>query len=108
MSNRDKELAAEILRQLGGNRFLAMTGAKNLFAHPEKEGQLGGLSFKLPKFAGVKVNYVKIILTPLDVYHVSFGRVYGSKFTVISEHSDVYCDQLASLFEKETGLYTHL
>ncbi|AXF77019.1 hypothetical protein AV903_14875 [Erwinia tracheiphila] len=38
-----KEIAVEILNQLGGNKFIAMTGAKN-FVWLEN----GGLIFKLP------------------------------------------------------------
>lgn len=100
-----KEIAKTILQQLGGNRFTTMTGAKNLCALDE---QCGGLSFKLPKFAGVKVNYVKIVLNGADLYDVEFGRIYGLKYTTISKHENIYFDQLQELFEKETGLYTHL
>ncbi len=100
-----KEIAKIILNQLGGNKLIAMTGAKNLCALDE---QCGGLSFKLPKFSGVKVNYVKIVLNGSDLYDVEFGRIYGNKYTVISEHSDIYCDMLVELFEKETGLLAKL
>lgn len=100
-----KEIAKEILSQLGANKFLVMTGAKNLCSLNE---QLGGLSFRLPKFSGVKINYVKIVLNASDLYDIEFGRVFGMKYTVISTHKDIYCDQLQELFTKETGLNTHL
>lgn len=100
-----QEIAKVILSQLGGNKFITMTGARNLFSLTE---QLGGLSFKLPKFSGVKVNYVKIVLNSSDLYDVEFGRIYGNKYTVISKHSDIYCDMLVELFEKETGLLAKL
>jgi hypothetical protein len=100
-----KEIAKIILNQLGGNKLIVMTGAKNLCALDE---QCGGLSFKLPKFSGVKVNYVKIVLNGSDLYDVEFGRIYGNKYTVISKHSDIYCDMLVELFEKETGLFAKL
>ncbi len=100
-----KEIAKIILNQLGGNKLIAMTGAKNLCALDE---QCGGLSFKLPKFSGVKVNYVKIVLNGSDLYDVEFGRIYGNKYTVISKHYDIYCDMLVELFEKETGLLAKL
>lgn len=100
-----KEIASTILRQLGSFKFTTMTGARDLFALDE---QCGGLSFRLPKFAGVKVNYVKIVVNGEDLYDVEFGRIYGNKYTVISKHTDIYCDYLRELFEKETGLYIHL
>ena len=100
-----KEIAQEILKQLGSGKFVAMTRAKNLCSLDEQEG---GLSFKLPKFSGVKINYVKIVLNGTDLYDVTFGRIHGMKYTVISTHKDIYFDQLQELFTKETGLNTHL
>jgi len=100
-----QEIAKVILSQLGGNKFITMTGARNLFSLTE---QLGGLSFKLPKFSGVKINYVKILLNGSDLYDVEFGRIYGNKYTLLNTYSDIYCDQLRELFEKETSLATHL
>lgn len=104
-ANQTIEVANTILSQLGGRRFTTMTGANSLTAINE---QCGGLSFRLPRMNGVKVNYVKIVLNGLDLYEVTFGRIYNNKFSVISEHKDVYCDELENLFEKQTGLYTHL
>ena len=100
-----QEIAKVILSQWGGNKFITMTGARNLFSLTE---QLGGLSFKLPKFSGVEINYVKILLNGSDLYDVEFGRIYGNKYTVLNTYSDIYCDQLRELFETETGLATHL
>jgi hypothetical protein len=97
--------AQTIISQLGSNKFLAMTGARNLLSHTDK---CGGLSFKLPKFSGVKVNYIKILLNGNDLYDIEFGRIYGNTYKVIAEHSDIYSDQLRSLFESETGLRTSL
>ncbi|WP_289394839.1 hypothetical protein [Pantoea stewartii] len=58
-----KEIAVEILNQLGGNKFIAMTGAKN-FVWLEN----GGLIFKLPSnFACNGINLVKIELDPWDI-----------------------------------------
>jgi hypothetical protein len=100
-----KEIAQEILKQLGSGKFVAMTGAKNFCSLDEQEG---GLSFKLPKFSGIKINYVKIVLNASDLYEVTFGRIHGLKYTVISEHKGIYCDELKDMFEYHTGLRTHL
>lgn len=98
-----QEIAQTIYRQIGGGKFEIMTGANSFASHNEKSG---GLSFRLPCFPGIKINHVKIILNGSDLYDVTFGRIYGHKYTIISEHSDVYCDDLRQLFESETGLRT--
>ncbi len=100
-----KEVAKIILQQLGGNRLIAMTGAKNFVAHNDL---CGGLSFRIPQMTGIKVNYVKIILNGLDLYNVEFGRIRGNNYTVLSSFEDIYAEDLIELFEKETGLYAHL
>ena len=50
----DMTVAKTILAQLGGSRFVAMTGARHM------AGDATSLSFGLPRFPGVKVNKVKI------------------------------------------------
>ncbi|MBA3756959.1 MAG: hypothetical protein H0X02_12360 [Nitrosomonas sp.] len=100
-----KEVAATILTQLGGRRFIAMTGAKNFVAMNDG---LGGLCCSIPQMSGIKVNALKITLNVSDYYDVAFSRLYAGKLTVISEHTDVCFDELQPLFEKETGLLTHL
>lgn len=96
-------IAKTILEQLGGNRFVAMTGAKNF-------GDTGnGLAFQIPaKLTKNRINAVKIELDPSDTYIVKFLRIGRSDLKVISKHDMIYCDQLEDLFERETGLYTHL
>lgn len=95
-----KQIATTILQQLGGGRFLAMTGAKNLIF-----GEAGELSFRLP--IG-RWNHVKIELTPMDVYSVTFsklGRRSGvPTVTATQTCNDVYCDDLQYIVSKCTGL----
>jgi hypothetical protein len=101
----DLTVANTILEQLGGRRFIMFTGAKNLV------GSDNSLSFRLPK-AKDGINAVEIRLEPSDTYRVRFYRVgdrrTGYKHTDKSVHDDIYCDQLVELFERQTGLYTHL
>ena len=96
-------IAKEILSQLGGNRFVAMTGAKNF-------GDTGnGLAFQIPaSLTKKRINAVKIILDASDTYTVRFLRITSKELKTISEYSMIYCDQLGDLFETETGLLTHL
>lgn len=97
-------IAKTILSQLGGSKFLAMTGAKNIFSHQE-----GALSFKLPsKFATDGINHVKVTLDASDTYTMTFGKIWGSKFKVVAEKSLIYHDMLQSVFTEVTGLDTSL
>lgn len=99
----DMTVAETILQQLGGNKFITMTGAKNFV------GRANGLSFKLPSnFALFGINYVYVELTQMDVYTVTFSRTRGMKAVVISTFDNVYGDRLRSLFTSETGLETSL
>jgi hypothetical protein len=112
-----KQAAAEILEQLGGRRFMAMTGAKNL-VYSEADGNW--LSMHIPRNkSGAK--YLKIVLNGMDVYTMIFSKTVkkyetlgGRKFcidekqVIVRSIGGVYCDQLQKLFTEVTGLYTHL
>jgi len=95
--------AEEVLKQLGGNRFIAMTGAKN-FVKNDKERSI---TFKLPR-AKSGINYVKVSLTSMDLYDVEFLSIRGTKIKTVSKEKGVYNDQLQSIFTKNTGLNTSL
>lgn len=94
-------VAKEILTQLGGNKFIAMTGAKNLVD--------GGkfLGFKLPR-AKDGINYVKITLTSMDLYDIEFGGIRANDYKVVKKVGGIYNDQLQNIFTKVTGLHTRL
>jgi hypothetical protein len=89
-----------ILSQLGGNRFLAMTGAKSLVAGESM------LQFSIPKSKGI--NKVRISLNEHDLYNVSFYNIKGIDCDVVEAHFGIDCEGLVSLFERSTGLYTSL
>ena len=95
------EIEQEILRQLGGNKFIAMTGAKNFIAGD------GILAFRIPKALN-GINAVRITLNSLDLYDMKFFRIYGFDMKQVAEVNGVYNDQLQSIFTAKTGLYTHL
>lgn len=95
------QVAKTILEQLGGSRFLAMTGAKNL-AGSEK-----ALTFRIGKNKS-KANLVKIELTAADDYTVTFYRVEGVYLKEVEQSEGIYFDQLQALFTEVTGLYTRL
>jgi hypothetical protein len=95
--NPPSEVAQTIYRQLGGGRFVAMTGAKNLVSSENS------LSFRLP--IGT-YRSVRIELTPLDTYAVTFydrrKREKGQPNE--KELPNVYADQLIDVIEFNTGL----
>lgn len=96
-----KQISKTIFQQLGGNRFVAMTGSKN-FAFDKN----GGLSFAFPRSNGV--NRCKIELTPEDLYKVTFSIVHGKNFSTKKVYDEVFCDMLEDIFTEATGLYTSL
>ena len=94
------EVAQEILKQLGGKRFLVMTGSSKLVADKNL------LGMKLARNSS-GANYLKIKLNGLDLYDIEFISIRGASFNVKHEFNDIYNDQLVSIFEETTGLYTH-
>ena len=98
----DKRQAGETLKQLGGNKFIAMTGAKNFTVGPK------GMGFKIGKNAK-RVNYVRIDLDRgKDLYNMSFDFVSVRGIKNKAKVKGVYADQLQKMFTKHTGMYTSL
>ena len=96
-----KEIAQTILQQLGGNKFIAMTGAKNLgFTNK-------GLQMKIGRNAK-GVTHVIIELTSMDLYDIEFVKVRAMKRTTIKKLKGIYADQLGKIFKKYTGLNIRL
>jgi len=97
--NESKQVAITILNQLGGNKLIAMTGARNFVSSPDS------LGFKLPsRSARNGINFVKITLNVMDTYDVEFKKIWNFKITDISRHEGIYDDMLQPLFVEETGL----
>jgi hypothetical protein len=97
------QVAQTILGQLGGNKFVAMTGAKQFV------GMEDGLMFAVPKTLCVnKANKVRVTLLPSDTYRVEFFAIRGVNVKTISEHDGVYAEDLRRVFEDETGMRTSL
>ena len=97
------EVANTIIAQLGGSKFIAMTGAKDIFAHED------GVSFKVPgTMTKNHINYIRVFLDPSDTYTVEFWKYRKMRGDKISEHSMIYDDQLPGIFTAETGLDTRL
>lgn len=97
------QVAQTILQQLGGNRFIAMTGARDFV------GLANGLQFSLPqRLCTNKANKARVILAADDTYTLEFFSIRGVNVKAISEHAMVYADNLAALFTEQTGLAVRL
>lgn len=102
-----------IYNQLGGNKFVVMTGSKNFL----DDGNT--LRMALAKNAS-KANRLWITLEADDTYTMRFFRYtaprYSTKTYTFSDEKitevrtikGVYCDMLQELFTEVTGLYTRL
>ena len=114
-------VAQTILEQLGGQRFQMMTGMKLRLAHEAEKGTRGALSFHLPsRSCKDGINYVKTTLTGADTYTMEFTKIgprpnwrrevagAKQKITVVTTKTDIYNDQLESVFASVTGLATRL
>ena len=90
-------IAKTILQQIGGRRFAAMTGSKDMSLARNK----------------TSANRLDIIYDAgLDLYNMRFYRRTFSKKTFecktkdIETHEGIYCDMLEEMFTMVTGLYT--
>lgn len=98
-----QEIAQTIVNQLGGRKFMVMTGVKS-FGFDET----GGVSFKIGR-NGSKCNHVAIEYDyGRDLYNVVFGRIHGGKYRELERTNGCYFDMLVPMFEEYTGLATKL
>jgi hypothetical protein len=96
----DMSVANEILRQLGGNKFVVMTGAKNLL------GDRNYLAFSIGGGAKDKINFVKITLNGKDYYDIEFGKKSKNAeigYKKIKEVEDIDVENLRRVFTQYTG-----
>lgn len=111
----------DIVNQIGGNKFLVMTGSKFQYYGHDDLGYVY-LMIKLTKNQS-KAQYLKIQLNGLDLYDLTFSRikktltpfakefglkVYDEEIVTIKEYKDIYADMLQDIFTSVTGLYTTL
>lgn len=95
----NKTVANEILGQLGGNKFIAMTGAKNFYATNN------GMGFKLPgTMTKNHINYIKITLNCMDTYDIEFFKIRAGVIKIIETFEGAYNDMLQDLISNKTGL----
>lgn len=90
-------IATEILQQLGGNKFIMMTGAKNLAASEN------ALHCKV-----MKGMYLVITLNGLDLYDIDVFKMRNCQRIKEKKSTGIYNDMLVKEVESLTGLYLSL
>ena len=96
------DIANEIYRTLGGNRFRVMTGAKMIVSTEN------GIRMRIGRNK-TNANFMEVSLNGLDLYDVTFAKVTRmGEMKSVKTYDNVYNDMLVSLFESHTGMYTSL
>lgn len=114
MNLENNTVAAQILEQLGGNRFRVMTGS-NFFTHGtlKENGRWQYLQMHLKRNKS-GANRLRIALDPdRDLYEVEFFRVAIHRSGEVSVETvkylnDVYGEDLQRIFKMVTGFETQM
>ena len=96
MDNTSIQIAKTILNQIKilDRCALMAWGAKSFVSLPESKEIQGGVQFKVNGL--VFKNWVKVELTWMDVYNVSF---INKKGVVVKQFDGVYCDMLVDIID---------
>ena len=95
--------AKELLNQLGGMKFITMTGAKNFATDKSKKE----MHMKIGRNSK-GISHIRIRLTSMDLYDMEFLQVRAGKIKIKSKEKGVYGDQLGKMFKKNTGMNVRL
>jgi len=103
MEEKSDSVPHVILKQLGGQRFVAMTGAKS-FSGGERD-----LSFRLsPNMTRDRASMMRITLSADDTYTVETMKVVRYDPVVLDTREQVHVGELRRVFTAMTGLDTSL
>jgi len=111
----------DIFQQIGGNKFLTMTGSKVLHYGYDENGYVC-LTFKLTRNL-IGAQFLKIQYNWKDLYNMEFSKIkktqipeykavgmkiYNEEKIIIELVEDMWADQLQPIFTDKTHLYTKL
>lgn len=111
----------DIVSQIGGNKFIAMTGSKIKYFGYDELGYVYIMIELVKNQSGAK--YLKIQLNGLDLYNMEFSKIkktqlpeykalgikiYDEQQIITELIEDIYAEDLQSVFTDRTGLYTRL
>lgn len=96
-------VAKTILQQLGGTKFLAMTGSKNLTTTKYS------LNMNLSK-NNASAKFLTVELEENDTYTMTFSKLKKGtfEFIICQQKTGVLFDQMQAVFTEVTGLRTSL
>ena len=94
-----QEICSETLKQLGGNKFITMTGSTCF-----SDGNTLIVKFKMCRTA----NIMYITLNDNDLFDVKICKFRGMEVKTVAEMTDAYSDMLRPFFTETTGLRTSL
>jgi len=99
----DMTVSREILAQLGGGRFTAMTGARQFV------GDDTSLTFRLPPtMTRGRASGMRITLAADDTYTLETFKIVRFEMRIIETCRGIYEDVLRRTFTQMTGLDTSL
>lgn len=108
-----KEIMMNLYQQLGGHKFVAMTGSKFMGYSENEHGNLEQL-IKLSKNVSSANRLYITYKEGEDLYSMRFVRQFVSKKVLsckeieVCKREDVSFDELQNTFTEVTGLYTKL
>ena len=95
-------IANTIYEQLGGRKFVVMTGAKRFLNIGD------GLAMKIGRNSS-NSNYLRVTLNSMDTYDMLFAKLTKKgELKSVSEYNNIYNDMLQDQFTAHTGMYTSL
>lgn len=107
-SNGDTIMATQvqktIVEQMGGKKFMMMTGCKKLLI----DGERPAVTFEIGSGAKKRIKYVKVELMGDDTYTMTLSKIFKFEHKILATHEGVYFDMLQDIFTQETGMYTSL
>lgn len=112
-SEQVKEIMLNLYLQLGGHKFVVMTGSKFVGYSEDEHGNLQQL-IKLSRNATTANRLYITYNEGLDLYTMRFTNLsvnrkdFSCKEKEIYSNEDVYFDDLQRVFTEVTGLYTRL
>jgi len=102
-SEQNKAIADTILQQLGGQKFIVMTGA-NSFSYGDNN-----LNFRLSsRITKHKAQCMRITLNGKDLYDLELMKIKNFELKLVDKKTDVDAEALQGVFTEMTGLDTSI